>query len=115
VNTATKPLEELMREQNINLPQNQIADFCQRWRISELALFGSALRDDFRPDSDLDILVTFAPGANWSLFDHLRMERELAALLNRKIDLFSKRAVEQSHNWIRRQEILDTAEVVYGA
>ncbi len=115
MNTATKPLEKLMREQNINLPQNQIADFCQRWRISELALFGSALRDDFRPDSDLDILVTFAPGAAWSLFDHLRMEQELAALLNRKIDLFSKRAVEQSHNWIRRQEILDTAEVVYGA
>ena len=115
MDTATKPLEQSVREQKINLPQDQLADFCQRWRISELALFGSALRDDFRPDSDLDILVTFAPGANWSLLDHLRMERELVALLNRKIDLLTRRAVEQSHNWLRRQEILDTAEVVYGA
>jgi len=104
-----------MNRQNINLPKNQIADFCRRWHIRELALFGSVLRDDFRPDSDLDILVTFAPEANWSLFDHLRIEQELATLLNRKIDLFTKRAVERSKNWIRRREILNTAEVVYGA
>jgi predicted nucleotidyltransferase len=104
-----------MIKQNINLPRSQISDFCQRWRIRELALFGSVLRNDFRPDSDLDILVTFAPEANWSLLDHLRMEQELATLLNRKIDLFSRRAVDQSHNWIRRREILNTAEVVYGA
>jgi predicted nucleotidyltransferase len=103
-----------MIKQNINLPRGQIADFCQRWHIRELALFGSVLRDDFRPDSDLDILVTFTPEANWSLLDHLRMEQELATLLNRKIDLFSRRAVEQSHNWMRRLEILNTAEVVYG-
>ena len=103
-----------MAKRNINLPQKHIADFCRRWHISELALFGSVLRDDFSPNSDLDILVTFAPEANWSLLDHLRMEKELAALLNRKIDLFTKRAVEQSHNWIRRQEILGTAEVIYG-
>lgn len=104
-----------MIKQNVNLPKSQIADFCQQWHIRELALFGSVLRDDFSPDSDLDILVTFAPEANWSLLDHLRMEQELAVLLNRKIDLFSRRAVEQSHNWIRRMEILNTAEVVYGA
>jgi predicted nucleotidyltransferase len=100
---------------NIDMPRDQIADFCQRWHISEFALFGSVLREDFSPDSDLDVLVTFAPEANWSLLDHLRMEQELARLLNRKIDLFTKRAVEQSHNWIRRQEILSTAEVIYGA
>jgi len=103
-----------MIKQNINLPKSQIADFCQRWLIREFALFGSVLRDDFRPDSDLDILVTFAPEANWSLLDHLRMEQELATLLNRKIDLFSRRAVERSHNWMRRLEILNTTEVVYG-
>ncbi len=103
-----------MSKPNIHLPRSQIADFCQRWHIRELALFGSVLRDDFRPDSDLDILVTFAPEANWSLLDHLRMERELATLLNRKIDLFSRQAVERSHNWMRRLEILNTAEVVYG-
>ena len=104
-----------MVKQNFNLPEKQIAGFCRRWHISEFALFGSVLRDDFRPDSDLDVLVTFAPETSWSLLDHLRMEQELTALFNRKIDLFSKRAVEQNHNWIRRQEILNTAEVVYGA
>lgn len=96
-----------------HLPAQQIADFCQRWRIDELALFGSVLRDDFQPGSDLDILVTFAPDADWGLLDHIRMEQELAALLGRDIDLLTKRSVEQSHNWIRRQAILDTAEVVY--
>ena len=98
---------------NILLPQKEIADFCQRWQISEFALFGSVLRDDFGPDSDLDILVTFAPEADWSLFDHLRMKEELSHLLNREIDLLSRRAVEHSHNKPRRQEILNNAQVVY--
>jgi hypothetical protein len=102
-----------MIKQNINLPQNQLVEFCQRWLIRELAFFGSVLRDDFASDSDLDILVKFEPEANWGLLDHSKME--LSQLLGRKIDLFSKRAVEQSHNWMRRQEILSTAEVVYAS
>jgi predicted nucleotidyltransferase len=102
-----------MIERNLDIPKQQIADFCRCWHIRELALFGSVLRDDFAPDSDLDIMITFVPEADWSLFDHLRMEQELADLLGRKIDLFSRRAVERSHNWVRRQEILNTAEVVY--
>ncbi len=101
--------------ENIFLPQKEIADFCHRWRINEFALFGSVLRDDFGPSSDLDILVTFAPAADWSLFDHLRMEEELSHLLNREIDLLSRQAVEHSHNKLRRQEILNTAQVVYVA
>jgi predicted nucleotidyltransferase len=104
-----------MIKRNINLPQNQLAEFCRRWLISELAFFGSVLRDDFQSDSDLDVLVNFEPDANWSLLDHSKMEQELAELLGRQIDLFSKRAVERSHNWIRRQEILNTAEVVYAS
>ena len=100
---------------NISLPQNKIADFCQRWKIDEFALFGSVLRNDFGPDSDLDVLVTFAQEADWSLFDHVRMQEELNHLLNRKIDLLSRRAVEQSHNEPRRREILNTAQVVYVA
>jgi predicted nucleotidyltransferase len=87
--------------------------FCQRWRISELALFGSVLRDDFQPDSDLDILVTFAPDADWGLLDHVRMENELVAIVGREVDPLTGRSVERSHNWIRRQQILDTAQVVY--
>ena len=98
-----------------NLSTAQIADFCRRWRINEFALFGSALRDDFRPDSDLDILVTFAPEADWSLLDQVQMEHELTQLLQRKIDLYTKQAVEQNHNWLRRREILNTAQVIYAA
>ncbi len=104
-----------MIELNIELPKDQITKFCNRWHIHELAFFGSVLRDDFGPDSDLDILITFAEEANWSLLDHLRMEEELQKILLRKIDLFTKRAVEQSHNQLRRQKILSTAEVVYVA
>lgn len=98
---------------NIPLPQDKIADFCRRWKINEFALFGSVLRSDFGPESDLDILVTFAPEADWSLFDHVRMQQELNQLLQRKVDLLSRRAVEQSHNEFRRRAILDTAQVVY--
>jgi hypothetical protein len=98
---------------NLKIPQDKLASFSRRWRIRELALFGSALREDFGPESDLDILVTFEPEVEWSLFDHVRMERELEALLGRSIDLVSKRAVERSENWILRREIFDTAEVFY--
>ncbi|NQT72056.1 MAG: nucleotidyltransferase domain-containing protein [Chloroflexi bacterium] len=104
-----------MIELNIELPKDQITEFCNRWHIRELAFFGSVLRHDFGPDSDLDILITLAGEASWSLFDHLRMEEELQKILLRKIDLFTKRAVEQSHNQLRRQKILSTAEVVYVA
>jgi hypothetical protein len=103
-----------MTKRKVDISQEQIADFCRRWQISELALFGSVLRDDFGPESDLDILVTFAPGARWGLLDHVKMEQELAGLLGCKVDLLTKRAVERGHNWILRREILDTAEVVYG-
>lgn len=102
-----------MINRNIDIPKKQIAEFCRRWNIAEFALFGSVLRDDFDLDSDLDILVTFTPEADWSLLDHLRMERELSDILGKKIELLSKRAVEQSHNVIRRREILNTAEVIY--
>jgi len=103
-----------MTKRKVDISQEQIADFCRRWQISELALFGSVLRDDFGPESDLDILVTFAPGARWGLLDHVKMEQELASLLGCKVDLLTKRAVERSSNWILRREILGTAEVVYG-
>lgn len=95
------------------IPMDEIAKFCQRWKIRELALFGSALRDDFRPDSDLDILVTFDADAEWGLFDHIKMQQELQALLQRNVDLISKRALARSQNWLRRQEILNTAQVLF--
>ncbi len=99
----------------IDISEELIARFCRRWQITELALFGSVLRDDFGPGSDVDVLVAFAPEADWSLLDHLRMEHELAELLGRPVDLLTRRAVERSHNPLRRREILGTAEVVYAA
>ena len=102
-----------MAERAIGISQEQVADFCRRWQIGEMALFGSVLRDEFGPESDLDVLVTFAPGAEWGLLDHVRMEQELAGLLGCKVDLLTKRAVQRSPNWILRREILGTAEVIY--
>jgi len=97
----------------MDISREQLAGFCRRWKIRSLALFGSVLRDDFGPESDLDVLVTFVHDARWSLLDLVRMERELSELLQRPVDLLTKRAVEQSANWILRHEILSTAEVVY--
>jgi predicted nucleotidyltransferase len=96
-------------------PPALVQEFCRRWKIVELSLFGSALRDDFRPDSDVDLLVRYAPGAAWSLLDHARMERELAGILGHSVDLVSRSAVEASPNWIRRREILSTARALYAA
>lgn len=99
----------------LKLGRDEIVGFCERWKITELALFGSAARGDMRPDSDVDILATFAPDADWSLFDHVAMEQELATILGRKVDLVSRRAVERSDNWIRRDAILRSAESFYVA
>ena len=97
----------------IDLPSKEISAFCHKWQITELSLFGSILRDDFGPDSDIDVLVTFAEEAQWTLFDHVDMQTELAHILNRNVDLVSRRGVENSRNYLRRNEILETAEVLY--
>lgn len=97
----------------IRLPKDEIADFCHRWKISELSLFGSVLRDDFGPDSDIDVLVTFAPEASWSLLDHVTMQDELEMIFGRDVDLLSRRGLEHSRNYLRRKAILDNAEVIH--
>lgn len=104
-----------MRGQEIPIPDERLREFCRRWKIAELRLFGSALREDFRSDSDLDLLVSFAPEADWSLLDHVAMEEELAGILDRKVDLVSRRAIERSSNWIRRKAILESAEPYFVA
>jgi predicted nucleotidyltransferase len=73
------------------------------------------LRADLRPDSDLDLLVSFASDADWSLLDHVAMEEELSGILGRKVDLVSRRAIERSSNWIRRKAILESAEPYFVA
>jgi predicted nucleotidyltransferase len=98
-----------------SVQKEQIADFCKRWGVVEFALFGSALRDDFRPDSDVDVLVTFAPDHVASLDDWLRMQNELKALFGRQVDLVSRNSIERSLNWYRKRIILESSEVLYAA
>jgi len=99
----------------MEIPRDKIAQFCQRWKVVELSLFGSVLREDFRPDSDVDVLVSFAPDATWSLGDLVAMQEELTQILGREVDLVERRAVEKSRNYIRRRYILSSAEPVYVA
>jgi uncharacterized protein len=99
----------------IEVPRDRITDFCRRWRITELSLFGSVLREDFRPDSDIDVLVTFAPDTRWRLVDMAHMQEELEAIFDRKVDLGEKSWVERSENPIRRRAILDSLVPVYAA
>ncbi|MEO8541749.1 MAG: nucleotidyltransferase domain-containing protein [bacterium] len=94
---------------------NGLIAFCAKWGISELALFGSVLREDFRPESDIDVLVRFGEHHPWSVSDHLAMEAELSDLVGRRVEITSRRALEESHNWIRRSEIFGTARTLYAA
>jgi len=97
----------------VDIPQQRLVDFCRRWKIGRLALFGSVLRDDFGPDSDVDCLVDFAPDADWGLLDVIRAEQELSELLGRPVDLVERAVVERSENWIRRRSILESARTIY--
>lgn len=98
---------------SLNLPKAKLKDFCCRWQIIELSLFGSILRDDFHSGSDIDMLVAFAPDTLWDLLDLITMQQELEAIFDRPVDLLEKRIIETSHNWIRRREILSTAQIIY--
>ena len=94
------------------VPETKIRAFCRRWKVSEFALFGSILREDFRPDSDVDVLVSFIPEARWSLWDLTEMQQELEAISGRSVDLVENGTLR---NPFRRQAILSTKEVVYAA
>ncbi|MCL5280997.1 MAG: nucleotidyltransferase family protein [Planctomycetes bacterium] len=101
-----------MVRRNIDIPRDEIEVFCRKWRIKRLSLFGSVLRDDFRPDSDVDVLVSFEPDAPWDLFDLVDMRDELMVLFGRDVDLVEE---EGLRNPFRRRTILDTREVIYAA
>ena len=100
---------------NVSVSQDRLAEFCRTNGITRLAIFGSALREDFGPESDIDVLVSFEDGARHTLFDMNRMEAELKTIFGRKVDLVSWRGVEQSRNYIRRKAILQSAETIYAA
>ncbi len=99
----------------VAIPRKKLAEFCRRWKITELAFFGSVLRDDFHPDSDIDLLVSFSPRAKISLFDLIRMQNELKEIFGREVDLVERRAIEKSENYIRRKSILSNTKVIYAA
>ena len=93
------------------LPESEIAAICRRYQVKELALFGSAARGELRPDSDIDLLVEFLPGAEVDLIEHLAAERELSELLGRKADQVSKRALRNA----LREEVLSQTRHIYAA
>ena len=96
----------------LQIPQETVVEFCRRWQVKELAIFGSALGDDFRSDSDVDVLVVFQDDAEWDLFDHMKAEEELKQIFGRDVDLVEKGAIR---NPFRRHHILSNCEVIYAA
>ena len=102
-----------MGKLQIQLPMDQIEAFCKKWNVQEFSLFGSVLTDNFRPDSDIDVMVEFKPKARRSLFDMVSMNDELKTIFGRDVDLMTRQAIEQSRNYIRRKSILTSMEVVY--
>lgn len=108
-------LNQILTER-LHVSHADIAAFCDRWHVAEFALFGSVLRDDFDSEhSDVDVLVRFKPEARKGITEWLAMQDELTALFERKVDLISQIAIEESHNWIRKRNILASAQVVYGS
>lgn len=101
-----------MGQCKIEIPKDKLADFCHRWKVAELALFGSVLREDFSAASDIDVLVTFAPDAQHSLFDLVDMREELQVIFGREVDLVEKAGLR---NPFRRHAILKSLEVVYAS
>ncbi len=99
----------------VQIDQVRIGEFCKKWKVAEFAIFGSALRPDFGPDSDVDVLVTFEPDSKRSLFDLVQMEEELKGMFGREVDLVSRQGIEASRNYLRRKAILGSAKVLYAA
>lgn len=96
----------------LNVDMERLAAVCRKWRVRELSVFGSALREDFGPESDVDVLVSFDAEAPWSLWDLIRVKDELAEIFGRDVDLVEREALRNP--W-RKREILRTREVLYAA
>ena len=99
----------------IPIPQDKIAEFCRKWHVTEFALFGSVLRRDFRADSDIDVLVRFAPNARRGLFVLVEMQEELRGIFGRQVHLTTRGSIEASRNTLRRNAILGSARVIHAA
>jgi len=103
-----------MRTFAINLPMEEVKNFCLKWEIQEFALFGSVLREDFDLEkSDIDALVLFNEKVKVSLFSIVEMKEELESIFKRKVDIVSKKGIEKSRNPYRKKAILEHYEVIY--
>lgn len=96
-----------------SISQKEIIEFCKKWQVHEFALFGSSTGTDFKPESDVDVLVSFTKKANWGLFDHIQMRFDLEAIFNRKVDLVTQRALQQTQNQLLRENILKDAKTIF--
>ena len=97
---------------HLEIPSQGLESICRKWRVRELSLFGSVLRDDFTPESDIDVLVSFDPDATWSLWDLTEMRDDLTALIGRPVDLVEREGLQ---NPFRRDKIMQTRKVIYVA
>jgi uncharacterized protein len=105
--------EAAMKLGNLEFAREAIEAFCKKWKIDEFSVFGSALREDFRPESDVDVLISLAPGEEMTLESYMEMREELSAIFGgREIDLVQKRLLK---NRFRRAHILENREIVYAA
>jgi predicted nucleotidyltransferase/uncharacterized protein with HEPN domain len=98
--------EICITNRHIPMPEDRIRAFCMKWKIRNFRFYGSIIRDDFRPDSDIDVMVEFTPDAHTTFFDLSSMQTELETLLSRKVDLADRSSVDQSQNYIRRKGML---------
>ena len=97
----------------VDLHSTAIRDFCRKWKIKELSVFGSVIRDDFGPGSDIDFMVDYEDEADWDLLDHFHMQDELALIVGREVDILDREGLESSENRFLKKEIFSTAERVY--
>ena len=106
-------IERFMKKTDALIPPKRVEDYCRRWKIKEFAIFGSALRDDFHPASDVDVLVTFDRDAHWTLLDLVDMREQLRKIFKRDVDLVSRRGLDSSPNYLRRKAILSSARLIH--
>jgi len=120
---ATQPTEQLTESATsvkivrpgLTVDRDRLTQLCERWQVARLELFGSVLRDDFREDSDIDLLVTWQPGSRRTLFQFATMHDEFAELFGRRVDLVGRRSIEGSRNPLRRAAILETVRPFWEA
>jgi len=104
-----------MTIRNINIQEEQLGEICKKYKIRELAIFGSALREDFNEKSDVDLLVEFKPDSGISLFDIVDLKEAFESFWGREVDIVSKKAIQMSRNYLKKKAILDNYKVIYAS